>query len=527
MPLYQLVLSFPTNVGDTPPKIRLQYDASDPEPMAANPMWPDTPFVLPEEGLIRIWRRDTYGWIGMAAMADWSSGLQGDFVAAGIGYTERDLEAGSYVENGRVTLYIQGVRAGVGTVQFWLDVDGDGPGGFALADEVKYTALDIDIIGNSLNMEGFDPSEALAGAYGEMTAALAEQMGNNPAANPLGMILIVNDNDDDGDGIVDWADGFNLDGSLTPNADDRAANPTTTPWATKKETFSKIQIKFEPNPFSDPNAVFYLRYAASPPASVRPSTPNRQGEEPTHTLPQNGLLRLWTEDGYLARSKDDIRGVENPALDTGYYVGPGWYRVHDWTNLGLNAENNVLTLYVEAVKTAPGPSYTTEITVQLAPDGMDWLPVPVATFTLRPVRIGLDVNANGSLDDAVDGVMNYLPGYAGGVAVLSTGTTFNTITFQGQQMRSIAEGIGTGSGIDGLWFQIIQDSGHSAYAGNVTDDIFEGVGHTSDFSFDPDTDLSIGTGSLEAGKAWTAFYAKDYVVVGPRSACASMSGRSL
>jgi hypothetical protein len=86
-------------------------------------------------------------------------------------------------------------------VQFWLDVDGDGPGGFALADEVKYTALDIDIIGNSLNMEGFDPSEALAGAYGQMTAALAEQMGNNPAANPLAMIVIVNDNDDDGDGL--------------------------------------------------------------------------------------------------------------------------------------------------------------------------------------------------------------------------------------------------------------------------------------------------------------------------------------
>jgi hypothetical protein len=27
MPLYQLVLSFPTNVGDTPPKIWLEYSA--------------------------------------------------------------------------------------------------------------------------------------------------------------------------------------------------------------------------------------------------------------------------------------------------------------------------------------------------------------------------------------------------------------------------------------------------------------------------------------------------------------------
>jgi hypothetical protein len=203
--------------------------------MAANPTWPDTPFVLPEEGLIRIWRRadtvlDPLGGRRPAGPA----GLQGDFVAPEVAYTEQDLEGEAFDEDGVVTLYIQGVRAGVGTVQFWLDVDGDGPGGFALADEVKYTALDIDIIGNSLNMEGFDPAEALAGAYGQMTAALAEQMGNNPAANPLGMIVIVNDNDDDGDGIVDWADGFNLDGSLTPNADDRAANLDTTPWATKK-----------------------------------------------------------------------------------------------------------------------------------------------------------------------------------------------------------------------------------------------------------------------------------------------------
>jgi hypothetical protein len=488
-----------------------------------------------KDGLIRVWRRADTVLDRSAAEAGWTSGPQGDFVAPEVGYTEEDLEGEAFDEDGVVTLYIQGVRAGVGTVQFWLDVDGDGPGGFALADEVKYTALDIDIIGNSLNMEGFDPAEALAGAYGQMTAALAEQMGNNPAANPLGMIVIVNDNDDDGDGIVDWADGFNLDGSLTPNADDRAANPTTTPWATKKETFSKIQIKFEPNPFSDPNAVFYLRYAASPPTSVRPSTPNRQGEEPTHTLPQNGLLRLWTEDGYLARSKDDIRGVADAAPDTGYYVAPGWYHVEQWRRLGLNAGNNVLTLYVEAVKTAPAASYVTEIVVELAPDGEHWLPVPVATFTLRPVRIGLDVNANGSLDDAVDGVMNYLPGYAGGVPVVSSVVSFNESLYEGHQMRIIAEGLGVGAGIDGVAFRIDKVTQHDGYAGNATDSSITAPGNRNDFSFFEHSDLPDGVtdplrnwrvAELEQSSWSVPLWAKDYggwarievlVVVGQKS----------
>ena len=46
----------------------------------------------------------------------------------------------------------------------------------------------------------------------------------------------------------------------------------------------------------------------------------------------------------------------------------------------------------------------------------------------------LDVNENGSLVDPVDLTKNYLPGYEGNTAKVSTGTTFNVPTYQGQRM---------------------------------------------------------------------------------------------
>jgi len=46
----------------------------------------------------------------------------------------------------------------------------------------------------------------------------------------------------------------------------------------------------------------------------------------------------------------------------------------------------------------------------------------------------LDVNENGSLVDPVDLAKNYLPGYEGNTAKVSTGTTFNVPTYQGQRM---------------------------------------------------------------------------------------------
>jgi hypothetical protein len=70
--------------------------------------------VLPEEGLIRIWRRADTVLDRSAAEAGWTSGPQGDFVAPEVAYTEQDLEGEAFDEDGVVTLYIQGVRAGVG-----------------------------------------------------------------------------------------------------------------------------------------------------------------------------------------------------------------------------------------------------------------------------------------------------------------------------------------------------------------------------------------------------------------------------
>ena len=62
----------------------------------------------------------------------------------------------------------------------------------------------------------------------------------------------------------------------------------------------------------------------------------------------------------------------------------------------------------------------------------------------KPV-FDLDVNANGSLTDKdIDLAENYLPGYEGKVAKISSGA-FNKTTYAGQKMKLILDHVGTGT----------------------------------------------------------------------------------
>ena len=512
-PLYQLVLTFPLGIGQHPPRIKLEYSASDPEAMAANPTWPDTAFELPEEGLIRIWRRDTYGWIGMAAMADWTSGLQGDFVAAGVGYTERDLEAGSYVENGRVTLYIQGVRPGMDTIEFWVDVDGDDED-YVLADTVKYSAVAVDLAIDSLNRNGpFGTALAPNSAAGQLQDQLEAH------ASFPGKIIVTNIDDDDGDGIVDWADGFDVDG-VNGNADDAVTGLPSQ----QAEQFVPLRITL-PEPIDLAKARLQISYDASDPGAVIRVAPARASDPFTYAAPAGGTLRLWTVDGSEPRSLEPFyaggsyvpprySNESDDSTDTGAF-DPHFYGPQALS--GLFSSGRSATLWVEAVK--PG---TTTITVRIDPDGEGPARfMLVDSVRVTAVRIDLDVDGNSSLDDAVDGATNYLPGYEGATAKVSTGATFNTASYTGQEMKLMVEGLGAGMGLSDVGFRILGDvTRHEGYAVNASSAAVEGAGKTDDFSFLASADRreadSTQATPAEArvqmgeGKTTVPFWAKDY-----------------
>ena len=143
----------------------------------------------------------------------------------------------------------------------------------------------------------------------------------------------------------------------------------------------------------------------------------------------------------------------------------------------------------------------------------------------RPAPVfDLDVNANGSLDDAVDLVANYLPGYEGTTQKVSTGTSFNTDVYQGQRTKLILDGIGSDtSEVKRVEFEIIDVTDHAGYASNRS--FTTNVG-TDDYSFSADADNRSYTimpgdseiilpggyegGHMDATKTWINFYAKDY-----------------
>jgi hypothetical protein len=155
----------------------------------------------------------------------------------------------------------------------------------------------------------------------------------------------------------------------------------------------------------------------------------------------------------------------------------------------------------------------TEIVVELAPDGEHWLPVPVATFTLRPVRIGLDVNGDHEIDDGA--LLMYLPGYDGATPVLSAGD-FRTTTYTGpQQINLVVEGLGTKSDVDEIIFKIAEVTSHPGYAENAGHRSVDDPGKKQDYSLDADADaeraiVTPAMANMQAGRTWVSLYAKDY-----------------
>lgn len=142
----------------------------------------------------------------------------------------------------------------------------------------------------------------------------------------------------------------------------------------------------------------------------------------------------------------------------------------------------------------------------------------------------LDVNANGSLKDKVDLAVNYMPGYEGTVAKVSSGTTLNSQKYTGQKMKLVLDGRGLNDpNLVLVKFVITGTTSHPGYCSNGKAAEVTGKGKERDYSFSktidsydaeskedafpvlrvssPESDFG---GKMEADKTWVYFWAKDY-----------------
>ncbi|MCH7729698.1 MAG: hypothetical protein IH991_24980, partial [Planctomycetes bacterium] len=116
-----------------------------------------------------------------------------------------------------------------------------------------------------------------------------------------GKLIAANSNDTDGDGIVDYLDGFNLNG--IPDDDD---------WSTAE--FVPLVIKV-PDSVDLNAASISIVYAASDPDLDAANN---------YTLPENKYFRIWTEPGMVARNRNSIDPID-PNEQPGNYVPLGIY----------------------------------------------------------------------------------------------------------------------------------------------------------------------------------------------------------
>ena len=147
--------------------------------------------------------------------------------------------------------------------------------------------------------------------------------------------------------------------------------------------------------------------------------------------------------------------------------------------------------------------------------------VTSATVDVYVIRIDLDVNNDGDLDDAVDGVENYLPGYVGEDDVLSTGDSLATVQYLGQELQLIIEGLGTDAGVQQIEFELFDFTTYEGYSENTSDVTIEGSDKDNDFSFDsviddnlfvllPGMTLAADKGEMEVNRGIVKLTAKDY-----------------
>jgi hypothetical protein len=336
------------------------------------------------------------------------------------------------------------------------------------ADTVKMTnpRIDLDVDSNNNGM---------------LERNLAEESVEDTANEPGKIIRARLADYSDNDRIPDFADGYNRD-RIAGNDDDlddsARAFAVLVLHVLDGIDLSVARIKFD--------------YSASDPMGVGESggvyTP----------APDDGMLRIWKKKAREARNGSD-------AASGGDYVAP--HIGYTAAQLDLGGVVRIVGLGIEGIR--PG---VTTVKVLVDPDGpggsCDYIVMDTVKVTV--VYVDLDVDNNGALFDAVDGVNNYLPGYEGTTNKLTTGATFNTVSYVAQHMQIIAEGIGSGQGVDAVSFQISKTTTLTGYAENKTAYMVTSPIRNDDYSFELTANRRSAFGTMTASNTFADFYCKDY-----------------
>ncbi len=228
--------------------------------------------------------------------------------------------------------YLEGLYPG--TVVVTADGTIDGDPNRRRIDEILFKVVKIDADVDSDNTKTAAPF----GPDGSIDEDRIEDSADLP-----GRIILVNDDDDDNDGVVDYGDGYDLNPhAFIPQDNSNEA----------EDDFIEMKLRV-PAPVDLAIAEIRVTYEASDPLNAAHEYGQPPEVPPISLTPAPGVLRIWTKRGSEPRS-----WLAAPAGD---YVVPD---THPASALGLSNGTREVSLWLEGI--SPGQ---TRVVFELDPDG--------------------------------------------------------------------------------------------------------------------------------------------------------------
>jgi hypothetical protein len=224
--------------------------------------------------------------------------------------------------------YLEGVRPGTVFVELTGIIDGDSYRERIDRILVHIAKIDVDVDSDNTK------TEAPFGPDGSIEEDRIEDRDDLP-----GRIVLVNDDDDDNDGVIDYGDGYNL------NPDDFVFEDNNN---TSEDDFIEMKLSV-PAPVDLTAARIRVTYEASNPDSATYDYGDPPEVPPISITPAAGLLRIWSERGDQSR---------RPGVD---YVAPG---THPASDFGLSNGTREVSLWLEGI--SPGQA---QVVFEVDPDG--------------------------------------------------------------------------------------------------------------------------------------------------------------
>ncbi len=283
----------------------------------------------------------------------------------------------------------------------------------------------------------------------------------------------------------------------------------------------------------------------NPPSPPPPTSPPPPGGGPTHVWMTNGAGTTETgpANGWVLVNRSNTSGSLTVYFELDYNGGGPLATANlDYEILGnglwvtFAAGASQVPIFIHPlIDTLVEPMEIVGMRLSAGSGYIVYSP-NIAYIEIGDVKLNfdLDVDADGVLSDGDDRAENYLPGYKGNKAMLTTtpdaaNATFNNSVFAPQRMKLVLENIGTDSlDVTAVVFEILTTTSISGYTSNRSDASIVGVGKEKDYSFrangDAVYDLHVVNrasfeeqayggpygGKMEKNRTWVNFYSKDY-----------------